>query len=466
MQIVAVIGAVALLATLARAPGSLDRIQRQGVLILATPNSPTTYYLAPYGPAGPDYDLARRFADEIGVRLEVLKVANGRDALEAVADGRADIAAPGVSVDENDFPRLNFTPPYEMVARLVVYRDGEAVPADLASLASPDFPLTVAPGYVPLVKRIARRHPGLTWRNAANAGVDELLVDVARGKVDYTVVNENEFRLNRQFYPQLRSAFALGDSQPLAWAVSKGADDSLYQAAVAFFARAESRHEIAAILGRYYGSGDAYNRSRSELFLNDLDHRLADFAPIFERAATVTGVSWQLLAAVSYQESHWDPRAASPTGVRGMMMLTTPTAGELGIHDRLNPTLSIVGGARYISLLRRKLPASIPEPDRTWMALAAYNIGYAHLLDARGLAARKGWNPDRWDGIKKALPLLDERRYYSRVPAGYANGEQAVRYVANIRSYYDILAWRSSQNSLPTRVASALTPSATVPASP
>lgn len=458
--------AVALLATFAPRPNALSRIERTGVLVLATPNSPTTYYRAPYGAAGPDYDLAHRFAERLGVRLRVLQVANGAQALEAVAAGRADIAAPGVSVRPEDFPRLDFTPPYQLVSRLVVYRQGEAVPSDAASLASPDFPLTVAPGYTPFMRRIAARYPGTTWQSRNYSGADELLVELAQGKIAYSVVNQNEFRINRQFYPQLRAAFPLGAPQPLAWAVRRTGDSSLYEATVAFLARAEASREMAAILDRYYGRHDAYNPAQSQLFLRDLSTRLASFVPTFERAATATSLSWQLLAAVSYQESHWNPAATSPTGVRGLMMLTSPTADELGIRNRSNPALSIIGGARYISLLSKKLPASIPEPDRTWMALAAYNIGLSHLLDARTLASQKGWNPDRWEGVRKALPLLAERRYYSRLPAGYVNGEQAVRYVGNIKNYYAILEWRTARSSLPAEVADVLMPSAAVPASP
>ncbi|MGH8426554.1 MAG: membrane-bound lytic murein transglycosylase MltF [Gammaproteobacteria bacterium] len=464
LQISLVVAAVCLLATLAKAPSTLSRVQHAGVLVLATPNSPTTYYLASYGPAGPDYDLARRLADELGVRLKILKVANGDQALKAVAEGRADIAAPGVAVRSGDFPRLSFTPPYQMISQLVVYRSGETAPDTVASLAGPDFPLTVAPSYRSLMQRTSRLHPTLDWHVSTDAGADELLVDLAQGRIAYTVANENEFRLYRQFYPQLRAAFPLTDERPLSWAVRSGQDTSLYQATVAFFTRAEANTEVATILRRYYGGHDAYDQVRAEGFLNDLGNRFPDYAQSFEQAASATGLSWQLLAAVGYQESHWNPHAKSPTGVRGIMMLTTNTASRLGVLDRADPHLSIRGGAHYLALLRDRLPASITEPDRTWMTLAAYNIGYAHLLDALELTRQLGWNPNSWADVKRALPLLAERRYYAHAHYGYANGEQAVRYVANIRSYYDILAWRTAQNSLPRQVADSLASALTLPA--
>lgn len=448
----AVAAAVALLATCSHSPSTLSRIEQTGTLVLATPNSPTTYYLGAYGAAGPDYELAVRFAASLGVRLKVLEVANGRAALEAVRDGHADIAAPGISVDPKSFPRLRFTPPYEMISRVLVYRDGEPVPADPASLASPDFKVTIAPGYAPLLRRLSTRHPGVRWRVRSEAGADELLVSLAQGQIGYTVVNENEFKIDRRFYPHLRSAFSLGDPRPLAWAVRRDGDSTLYQAAAAFFARAEATQEIAGILHRYYGELDAYDQVGTQLFLNDVNSRLPDYAASFERASAATGLPWQLLAAVGYQESHWEAGATSPTGVRGIMMLTQPTAERLGIHDRINPHLSIIGGARYLSGLLRRLPASIPEPDRLWMALAAYNVGFGHLMDARALAKKRGDNPNLWANVRKTLPLLAERRYYKQTQFGYANGQQAILYVANIKSYYNVLAWRTAQNTLPSRV--------------
>jgi membrane-bound lytic murein transglycosylase MltF len=197
---------------------------------------------------------------------------------------------------------------------------------------------------------------------------------------------------------------------------------------------------------------DALDQTNTQLFLNDVGSRLPDYVNSFNRAAAVTGLSWQLLAAVGYQESHWDPGAISPTGVRGIMMLTSPTAIRLGIHNRENPHLSIIGGARYLAMMLRKLPGSIQDPDRLWMALAAYNVGYGHVMDARRIVKKKGGDPNSWADVRKVLPLLNQRRYYHHTQFGYANGMQAVQYVAHIKDYYHVLMWRTAQNSLPAKV--------------
>lgn len=153
---------------------------------------------------------------------------------------------------------------------------------------------------------------------------------------------------------------------------------------------------------------------------------------------------------MAYQESHWDPEAVSPTGVRGMMMLTRATASDLGIETRTDAEQSINGGARYFASLLSRIPARIQEPDRKWMALASYNIGLGHLEDARRITEREGYNPDLWIDVKKHLPLLRQKKYYKNTRFGYARGNEAVNYVENIRRYYDSLLWLEQNQDVPT----------------
>ncbi|OYY03758.1 MAG: lytic transglycosylase F, partial [Mehylophilales bacterium 35-46-6] len=161
----------------------------------------------------------------------------------------------------------------------------------------------------------------------------------------------------------------------------------------------------------------------------------------------ITGLDWRLLAAVSYRESHWDTFNTSPTNVRGLMMLTEATADQMGVTDRLDPKQSIPAGAKYLLKLRDTVPERIPEPDRTYMALAAYNIGYAHVEDARVLAKRLSLNPDSWADVKKTLVLLKNPEYYTTLKYGYASGGAPVIFVESVRSYQRILEkYQNSHN--------------------
>lgn len=452
IQLFVGVGAFAFGASFTPWPSLLQQVRNTDTLVLATTNSPTTYYLGAYGPSGPDYELGKALATDLGVRLKVRLYPTGQQALEAVQQGQADIAAPGVSVSPKDFPQLHFTPPYQLVSRVVVYRRGEPIPSDIKALNGDGFRITVAPEYSHLMKRLGNRYPALEWRVRDKAGTDELLVDVASGKVRYTIANTNEFKLNRRFYPSLKAAFTLGQRQPLAWAVRGTQDHSLYQATTAYFARAQYSQLISKTLKKYYRRIEADAPLNTSLFMATLGNRLPQYAASVNSASAQTGLPWQLLVAIGYQESHWNPNATSPTGVRGLMMLTRPTAACLGIHNRLNPHLSILGGARYLTMLLHRLPSSIPYPNRLWMALAAYNMGFGHLLDARQLVKTRGGNPNSWSAVKGVLPLLNQRRYFIHTHFGYANGAQAAQYVTSIRNYYDVLMWRTAQNSLPRRV--------------
>lgn len=189
----------------------------------------------------------------------------------------------------------------------------------------------------------------------------------------------------------------------------------------------------------------------TERFAEDMRERLPRYRALFKQAGERSGIDWRLLAAVGYQESMWDAKAVSPTGVRGIMMLAAGTADELEI-DRTDPAESIEGGAEYFQQLRDNLPPQIPEPDRTNMALAAYNQGPGHLNDARTLAAQLGGDPNSWKDVRRALPLLNQPRWFSKARHGYANGAVAVDYVDNVLAFYGQL--NSAEHPPALRVAS------------
>src|SRR5690606_3661040 len=193
---------------------------------------------------------------------------------------------------------------------------------------------------------------------------------------------------------------------------------------------------LAQIIERHYGHTDRFDYVGTRIFMRHIEERLPAYRATFEEAGTLSGTDWRLLAAMGYQESHWDPDAVSPTGVRGIMMLTRNTARHVGIDDRLDPEKSILGGANYFSMVKEKVPERITEPDRTWFALAAYNVGFGHLEDARILTQGQGGNPDRWMDVRERLPLLSQKKWYRQTKYGYARGHEPVIYVENIRSYY------------------------------
>ena len=228
---------------------------------------------------------------------------------------------------------------------------------------------------------------------------------------------------------------------PIAWAFRKDDGDSLLRRADEYLIKARREGVLAQVHDRYYGHTERFDYVGTRAFVRHFDSRLPRYRQAFEQAGNAHGVDWRLLAAIGYQESHWRAEAVSPTGVRGIMMLTKATAEYLDVEDRLDPESSIFGGAEFYARQTERIPDSVEEPDRTWMALAAYNVGFNHLLDARQIVEWEGGDPDAWVDVSKALPLLAKERWYSRVKYGYARGWEPVLYVNNIRNSDNILRW-------------------------
>jgi membrane-bound lytic murein transglycosylase F len=205
--------------------------------------------------------------------------------------------------------------------------------------------------------------------------------------------------------------------------------------------QASADGRLAGILRQFEAPDESLAEVDMFNFLQRARAHLPQLMDAFREAGAAYAIDWRLLAAVGYQESHWDPLASSSTGVRGIMMLTEQTAVQLGVADRLDPEQSIDGGSRYIARLRARLPGDIREPDRTWMALAAYNMGLGHLHDARKLADQKGLDPDSWPDVSSVLGLLSQEKWYRQTRHGYARGFEAKVFVESIQRYYQTLLW-------------------------
>jgi len=423
----------------------LEQVKQAGELKVLTRNSPSTYFEGANGPAGFEYDLAQRFADSLGVQLKLQLLSRERGILSAVARGNADLAAAGITVTAQRKSRVRFGPTYQKVTEQVIYRTGTPRPKSIRNLVGLDLEIQKYSPHRVTLTELQHQHPQLVWRENAEADSQELLELVWQQLLDATVADSNEVAVNRRFFPELRVAFDIGEKRELAWAFPPDTDDSLYLEAVRFFGELRKSGELEQLLERYYGHVQRFDYVDTRKLILHSQERLPAFKTFFETAAEQYNIDWRLLAAVSYQESHWRPKARSPTGVRGLMMLTQKTARQIGVTNRLDPEASISGGAQYLARVKGKIPERIPEPDRTWFALAAYNVGFGHLEDARILTQRAGGDADRWIDLKKFLPLLSRKKWYKKTRHGFARGSEPVRYVEHVRRYFDMLVWLDRQ---------------------
>lgn len=435
----------------------LEQIKADGVLRVLTRNSATTYYEGPYGPAGLEYDLAAGFADHLGVKLKLREPDTLSQILQDIRAGRADMAAAGLTVTDERRQLLNFSSSYQQITPQLVYRIGTRSPRNLDDLQG-SLEVVADSSHAERLRALQEEYPDMSFQENHDLENEQLLSLVWDQVIDYTVADSNEVAISRRFYPELRVAFDISKPEPLAWAFPPGDDHSLLDEANKYLQSLRDSGELQQLLEKYYGYVADFDYVGTRRYMQHIQQRLPRYRALFEQAGKETGIDWRLLAAIGYQESHWNPKAVSPTGVRGLMMLTQDTMKQLGIvKSRHDPEASIEGGARYIARVKSRIPKRIKEPNRTWMALAAYNIGFGHLEDARILAQRDGANADKWVDVKKYLPLLSQKKWYKQVKHGYARGREPVRYVENIRSYHDILVWMTGREHTPQPPSPALT---------
>ncbi|MCB1759415.1 MAG: membrane-bound lytic murein transglycosylase MltF [Gammaproteobacteria bacterium] len=427
----------------------LEQIQASGELKVVTSNSPTTYYLERGRRRGLEYELATRFARHLGVEARFSILNSPEEILAAVISGEAHIAAAGLTATRGREQRVRFSRSYQSITRQLVYREGGDRPEDILATQSGAFEVVAGSGHEERLRELQQQLPGLEWTASSGLTSSELMALVYEELIDYTMANSNEVALIRRYHPELKVALDLSQPLPLAWALQHSHDNSLFDAVQTFLRELQKSGELQRLVDRYYGYAGTLDALETRIFRRHVVQRLPEYISLFKQAAEETGLDWQLLAAIGYQESHWNADAVSPTGVKGVMMLTRATAKELGVSARTDPAQSILGGARYILKIRNKIPRRIANPDRLWMTLAGYNIGFGHLEDARILTQRHGDDPDSWLDVRKYLPLLSRKKYYESLKHGRARGGEPVAYVDNIRSYQDLLAWELDRNGEP-----------------
>lgn len=429
-------------------PPLLEQIKQQGELVVATQTGPTTYYRELDRETGFEFELARSFADFLDVELRVVTYDDLGTLLQDVRRGKVHLAAAGLTITPERSSQFRFSSPYQQVTQDIVYRLGTGRPDGLADLAGRRIVALANSSHAEHLARLQNEHPQLQWDAIPNATALHLLQMVNEGKADLAVMDSNVFLSYRSLFPELRKAFEIKKSQPLAWAFSATQDASLFTMAELFFSQEHESGALEAMRVRFFGHRD-FDYVGARTFLTHMDSRLTKYEDDFRTVAREVGVDWRLLAAIGYQESLWNPNAISPTGVRGLMQLTELTASEMGISDRRDATQSIYAGARYFKKLYARLPQEITEPHRAWFALAAYNAGYGHLMDARRLARQAGRDQNDWFAVREYLPLLLQPEYYSRTRHGYARaGAESVIYVRNVRRYYDALVWATERNEI------------------
>ncbi|MFG0224071.1 membrane-bound lytic murein transglycosylase MltF [Providencia stuartii] len=414
----------------------LNQILSRGELRVSAISSPLIYLDDEANLHGFDYELVQSFADYLGVKLIITMRPTVELIFDDIEEGNADIGVAGLLYNKDRLQKMKTGPSYLNVTQQLVYRKGSTRPKSFNDIKG-KLVVMAGSAHASTLKSLAGKYPELTWQETTEYTTNQLLEMVAEGLIDYTLEDSISVALQQRIHPEIAVGFDLVDDHAITWYMKRLNDDSLNAALLDFFNVSNEIDLLARLDEKYFSHVSSFDYFDTISFINAINKKLPNYQPLFEKYATT--LDWKLLAAIAWQESHWDPLATSPTGVRGLMMLTKPTAETMGVADRLDAEESIKGGAAYLEYLMQRLPVSIADDDRIWFALAAYNMGYGHMQDVRKLTEMQGGDPDRWLDVKSRLPLLTQKKYYSQLNYGYARGHEAYRYVENIRRYHQSL---------------------------
>ncbi|MDO9567560.1 MAG: membrane-bound lytic murein transglycosylase MltF [Candidatus Desulfaltia sp.] len=419
----------------------LDNILNAGKITVITRNNSHCYYLYRDQAMGFEYKLAKLFADYLGVALEVNVIEKWGSMISALKDGTGSFIAASMNITPKRQKEAAFSDGYMPTQQYVIIRRNNMDIKKAADLAGKTVHVRSGTSYQERIEALKRDGIDIKIKLYDNIPTNELIKQVAEGTIEVTIADRNIALLNRRYYPQIALALAISNEEDLGWAVKPG-ETRLLKKINLFFKKIKGNGKLAEIYNKYYTDIDNFDYVDLREYHIRLKTRLPQYSQLIKDVASKYGFDWRLIAAQIYQESHFNPEATSRSEAFGLMQLTVPTADSLGVNDVFDPVQNINAGIRHLKNLYDHFDKA-DSSDRLFIALAAYNIGQGHILDARNLARQRSFDPDKWSSMEKTLPLLQYEKYYKNSKYGYCRGEEPIKYVNQVMIYYDILRRRS-----------------------
>lgn len=415
---------------------NLQKIKASGVITLITRNNAHCYYIYRDKAMGFEFDLAKAFSEYLDVELKVI-TPSWDGLFDSLNSGDGDLVAASMTVTPSRQSQADFSDEYLSVQQKALVHSRNGTIRTLEDLAGKTVHVRRGTSYEERLHRLIESGLDIAVRAYEDIPTEELIRMVADREIEVTIADSNIALLNRRYYPDIRIAFPIEEPESLGWAVKKG-ELRLLGEINKFLRQIRDNGLLARIYNKYYANVEIFDYLDLKKFHERLETRLPTYKDLIRKTAREHDFDWRLIAAVIYQESHFDPNAKSFTGVEGIMQLTRDTAEEMGIKDRRDPKLSITGGVKYLRKLYKRY-GEAKDPDRLLITLASYNVGHGHIRDAQKIARGMNLNPQSWSSLEQTLPLLRNPKYYKKTRHGYARGTEPVRYVRRILTYYDIL---------------------------
>ncbi len=393
-------------------------------------------------------EITHLLSENLGVATHVIWATSQDDAFARLRRHEADIALTSMISQDPGLMNIRYSKTYQDVSLQLIQKIQPHHDADL-ELANGDYASLLRHAKIAvyaqsneaqLAKQLQEQLPGIQLQIIPDNRRFSTLLDLVSGQqADFALVNASAFAEHRALHTDLRVVMNLSHAARLAWAFAPGSDTSFYNRAQLFL---QQRNDDGTLkrMAAFYKPEQHSDRREAHGFNYDLRSRLPVYAGLFQSYAKKYHLDWHVIAAIAYQESHWHPDAVSPAGASGMMMLMAPTAASLGVHNRQNANESIRAGCNYFRMLVDSLPDDVKEPDRTWMALAAYNKGPGYLQKARQLTQKQHRNPDLWSDVREVMAGLGHHHATDDDTETDATPHsQVLAYVSQVKRYYDTL---------------------------
>lgn len=419
-------------------------ITKRGTLLYGTRTSLLSYFKTNETIIGYEYQLLKQFADDHDLQLIAKVYNNNGDLFHDLQAGKIDVAGGHLSVTEERLSQYAFTEPFSQTAIDLITHFEHKNKEQIKDFESSKGLLIENSSYEELLKSLTNFSP-TNLNTTSTHSLFELIRLVNSKEIDYTFGDSEIIDIYRHFIPGIYQTIRLSSAKDTAFMLRQERTNLLLAKLDEFILKAKENNLLSQLKQEILIHLPEIDPANTVTFFDKLQVTWPKVKDLVIEVASNNDFDPALLAAISYQESHWETDAISISGVKGLMMLTASTAEEMNVIDRTDPKQSLEGGIKYFRYMRSKMPDRISEPNRTLFALAAYNIGFGHLEDARILTQRAGKNPDEWLDVEPFLAQLNNPTIEHQLKYGNADGRTAVIYVNNIMTYKQLMNWKMNK---------------------
>jgi len=431
----------------------LDQIKKDGKLRVLIAYNSTSYFLYRGKAMGYEYELVKRLADHLHLKLELHVSKNMDSLINELNRGKADLLAYGLTITTDRKKKVKFTDYLYLTHQVLIQKKPnhwrkmrwaaiqKSLIHDPIELIGDTVSVRENTSYFKRIQNLSKEMGGKIYIDTlkGNISTDKIIKMVVDGNIKYTVADDNLAKINASYYPILDIDVPISFSQRVAWAVRPNSPQLL--AAINQWIKQERKEtDYYVIYNKYFKNRRDFRKRVKSDFYSLNKNRISKYDSIIKKNAKKIHWDWRLLASQIYQESQFKPKASSWAGAQGLMQLTPETAEELGVENIHNAAENVAAGTNYLQQLEENFMDVEDSIQRIKFTLAAFNCGYSHVTDAQNLAEERGLDSDRWDGnVEKMILALSYPENYQddAVKFGYVRGIEPYTYVRQIFDRYN-----------------------------